>query len=468
MSRKDDIKKLIANCERRLQKRKEQQALFGLDTPPHILTEIEDIETEIEKLQTELEALKDSGVGEELRTPSELAKDTKPKQRAQVYLQGDFPLSAERQSAAIDAFAAVMGISPQEIEVYRVYEGSIVFDLGIPSNAVQRLRSLLQSNSPQLRLLRVEKVILEGEAGEIEEWIIKEGRFDLVTSTRPTTPSGVHESQRAEMIELLVAPIPPDTVATVKAKFATAIREILKESGQANLWETGEIRVEVEKATSLEEQLVVVGVQLLSTVAVEAFKTIVLPRLQKRFEVKKRKHAEKKGPPESTTVTIAPSSSLATSKEKRATRPTVFVSYSHKDEKEKDELLSHLGVLVGADLIDLWSDDRIGAGADWETEISQAIAKAEVTILLISANFLTSKFILQKEVPELLKRRDREGITVFPVIAKACAWKTVDWLAKMNVRPQNGNPVWSDYGSHVDKDLAAIAEEVADIVRRKD
>lgn len=155
------------------------------------------------------------------------------------------------------------------------------------------------------------------------------------------------------------------------------------------------------------------------------------------------------------------------SKEKRITRPTVFVSYSHADEEEKNELLSHLGVLEGAGLIDLWSDARIGAGADWETEISQAITKAKVAILLISANFLTPKFVLQKEVPELLNRRNREGLTIFPVIAKACAWKTVDWLAKMNVKPRNGNPVWSDEGSYVDKDLAAIAEEVAAIVRSR-
>lgn len=48
-----------------MQKRKEQQALFGLDAPPHILTEIEDIEAEIKRLQTELEALEDSDINEE-------------------------------------------------------------------------------------------------------------------------------------------------------------------------------------------------------------------------------------------------------------------------------------------------------------------------------------------------------------------------------------------------------------------
>jgi tetratricopeptide (TPR) repeat protein len=147
------------------------------------------------------------------------------------------------------------------------------------------------------------------------------------------------------------------------------------------------------------------------------------------------------------------------------TQPLVFISYSHKDEEEKEKLLSHLGVLGKAGLIDLWSDDRIGAGSDWEQKIREAMDQARVAILLVSANFLTSDFILDEEVPTLLQRREAEGLTVFPVIAKACAWRKVDWLARMNVRPKNGRPVWGDAGIHVDEDLTAIAEEVAAIVK---
>jgi tetratricopeptide (TPR) repeat protein len=57
MSREDDIRNLIAKHGRRLQKLKEKKASFGLDTPIHILTEIEDVEAELEKLQTELKEI---------------------------------------------------------------------------------------------------------------------------------------------------------------------------------------------------------------------------------------------------------------------------------------------------------------------------------------------------------------------------------------------------------------------------
>ena len=78
-----------------------------------------------EELQTELEALDNSDVDEAFsKARSVSAEGTKPKRRIQIYFQNDFSsLSAELQNAAIEAFAAVMGISPKAVKVYRVDEG---------------------------------------------------------------------------------------------------------------------------------------------------------------------------------------------------------------------------------------------------------------------------------------------------------------------------------------------------------
>jgi len=62
MSREDDLKKLINHHQRRLQIRKEQQAVKGINVDPEILIEIEDVEATIEKLQTELNKL--TGISE--------------------------------------------------------------------------------------------------------------------------------------------------------------------------------------------------------------------------------------------------------------------------------------------------------------------------------------------------------------------------------------------------------------------
>lgn len=54
MTPKDGLKNLINVHSRRLQKLKEQKALYGLSIDPRVLIEIEDVEAEIKKLQTEL------------------------------------------------------------------------------------------------------------------------------------------------------------------------------------------------------------------------------------------------------------------------------------------------------------------------------------------------------------------------------------------------------------------------------
>ena len=148
------------------------------------------------------------------------------------------------------------------------------------------------------------------------------------------------------------------------------------------------------------------------------------------------------------------------------TTPTVFISYSHKDEAWKDLLVSHLGVLEHEGLLDLWDDRRIGAGEDWEKEIEEAMAKANVAILLVSRHFLTSNFILEEEVPRLMERREKEGVRIFPIIAKPCAWNQVKWLSRMNLRPKDGKPLSGGDEHQIDTDLAAIAEEVAAIIER--
>lgn len=144
----------------------------------------------------------------------------------------------------------------------------------------------------------------------------------------------------------------------------------------------------------------------------------------------------------------------------------VFISYSHKDEAEKDRLMSHLKA-VTSDSICVWSDAHLAGGHQWYEEISKAMEQAKVAVLLVTANFLNSEFIFEQEVHRLLERREKEGLVVVPVIAKACAWRKVSWLSSMNVMPETGRPVWSAGGEHVDEDLVAIAEEVAQAIEKE-
>src|SRR5579872_597387 len=123
------------------------------------------------------------------------------------------------------------------------------------------------------------------------------------------------------------------------------------------------------------------------------------------------------------------------------TTPTVFISYSHKDVSWKDHLLDHLGGLEEEGFLKIWHDRDLDAGDEWFEKIQGAMNEAKVAILLVSAHSLKSKFIRHKEIPHLLERRTKDGMTFFPVIVKACAWDEFPWLAQFQVRPVDGKPL---------------------------
>lgn len=62
MSQSDDLRRLIAEHERRLQSLEEQAGSFGFHTPPHITMEIENIEAKLRALSAQLAEL-DSKMG---------------------------------------------------------------------------------------------------------------------------------------------------------------------------------------------------------------------------------------------------------------------------------------------------------------------------------------------------------------------------------------------------------------------
>ncbi len=145
--------------------------------------------------------------------------------------------------------------------------------------------------------------------------------------------------------------------------------------------------------------------------------------------------------------------------------PQVFISYSHKDEEWKDRLDTQLQVLGHQGILDTWNDRRIEFGSDWEPEIEAAMQRAKAAVLLISADSLTSKFILSKEVPVLLERREKEGVKILPVIVRPCPWQMVPWLAKLQCRPKDGHPLSGGTDHQIEADLDAIAREIGALLK---
>ncbi len=74
--------------------------------------------------------------------------------------------------------------------------------------------------------------------------------------------------------------------------------------------------------------------------------------------------------------------------------------------------------------------------ADWKKGIEKAQSEARAAILLISADFLASSFIVNNELPPLLKNAKTKGVTIIPVIPKPCGFqRDKNWSAFQSVNP---------------------------------
>lgn len=104
----------------------------------------------------------------------------------------------------------------------------------------------------------------------------------------------------------------------------------------------------------------------------------------------------------------------------REKRQNVFISYSHHDREYLDRLLVHLRPLEKEGLVDLWVDTRLHAGDRWKKEIEKALTRANVAVLLLSADFLASDFITDNELPPILRNAEEKGTRIIPLIVKPC------------------------------------------------
>ena len=127
-------------------------------------------------------------------------------------------------------------------------------------------------------------------------------------------------------------------------------------------------------------------------------------------------------------------------KEKNITK-SVFISYSHKDSNTIDRLTVHLKPFIKSGQIDLWIDTKINAGDQWKREIDKALDKASRAILLISADFLASDFIVDNELPPLLKAAEEKGKRIIPIIVKPCRFTSTPTLSKFQSLNDPKNPL---------------------------
>ncbi|WP_228038526.1 toll/interleukin-1 receptor domain-containing protein [Nostoc sp. LEGE 12450] len=137
----------------------------------------------------------------------------------------------------------------------------------------------------------------------------------------------------------------------------------------------------------------------------------------------------------------------------------LFFSYSHKDETLRDELAKHLTILEWEGVISSWHDRKILPGEEWDRQINDNLNTADIILLLISSDFLFSKYCRDVEVKKAIERHHAGEACVIPVILRSVDWSGAPF-AKLQALPKNAEPVVSGNWHNQDEAFTNVAKGI--------
>ncbi len=139
----------------------------------------------------------------------------------------------------------------------------------------------------------------------------------------------------------------------------------------------------------------------------------------------------------------------------------IFLSYAHEDEAMKIQLDKNLIGLKKSNKVDVWQDRVIMAGDVWNEEINNALATADIILLLISVDFNNSQYIWDKELKVALERHEKNEARVIPVILRTCDWSDMPY-AKLQALPTAAKPISSF--TNADEAYTDVAKGIRSVV----
>lgn len=119
---------------------------------------------------------------------------------------------------------------------------------------------------------------------------------------------------------------------------------------------------------------------------------------------------------------------------------SVFFAYAREDDEIRDKLSKHLSPLKRNNYITEWHDGEILPGQEWNETIKNKLDAADIILILVSSDFISSKYSYNIEFTRALERHKSNVAVVIPIIVRPCAWKETP-ISKIQVLPKNGYPI---------------------------
>lgn len=147
-------------------------------------------------------------------------------------------------------------------------------------------------------------------------------------------------------------------------------------------------------------------------------------------------------------------------------KSSIFISYSHKDAEWLDKVTTHLKPLGKYYGIDEWDDRRLRTGDKWEVEITEALHNSIIAIILFSANYMASDFIVNNELQPLLENAEKKGTKIMTVIISSCATFKESGLSEYQAVNSPDNTLMDMTPGKVEKTLSKLVEDIKSYVNK--
>ncbi len=146
----------------------------------------------------------------------------------------------------------------------------------------------------------------------------------------------------------------------------------------------------------------------------------------------------------------------------------VFFSYAHEDEALRDKLANHLKVMERTGVIESWHDRQILPGQEWDGQIDDNLATADIILLLVSDDFLASDYCWNVEVKQALKRHEDNDACVIPIILREVDWNRAPF-SKLQALPKNAEAVtnWANQDQAFTDIARGIRKAVEELTGKK-
>ena len=139
----------------------------------------------------------------------------------------------------------------------------------------------------------------------------------------------------------------------------------------------------------------------------------------------------------------------------------VFTVHSAEDKKHKDVLLSHLSSQKEDGKASFWDRDSIMPGNEEASEVKKALEKADIVLLLLSADFFGSEYCKAVERKAFALAKSKK-VTVVPIMLRHFDLG-LKYDSKATI-PDRKTPIFGRYWNSEDEAFHTVAEIIGDII----